>query len=347
MPQPRSSGPSCKRLARRTDREAQPLGVSGAATFAVMARVIEDAMVEPVCRVLVGAIDVDGGATTEQRSVLRAMVSGYWGRTDLDLTALSPLGPGDAANVISDAAHRQRVKELLVLLELCRHPVSEAQVQRVDEYAAALGESGPGLALARTLVREGAEQAVVDYMRYVDELKPDLAEPSLRDRYAANLAKPDHELAARLRALHDLPPGTLGSEYVEFYRRNKLELPGDDVSMPAVFVSHDMCHVIAGYEPTGQGEIALGAMQLAVADNQAHWIQFLGNLGVHEAGFVHTDGLVPKTASLTRQGAPELLGEAFLRGSQCSGDFTAVDHLALVGLPLSEVRRRFGVPPLR
>lgn len=312
-----------------------------------MPRVIEDAMVEPVCRVLLGAIDVDGGATIEQRSVLAAIVSGYWGRTDLDLTTLSPLEPGDATAVISDGAHRRRVRELLVLLELCRHPLSDAQTQRVDEYATALGESGPGLALARTLVREGAEQAVADYLRYVDEIKSDLAEPSLRDQYPANLPEPDHELAARLQALPDLPAGTLGNEYVEFYRRNKLELPGDDVSMPAVFVSHDMCHVIAGYEPTGQGEIALGAMQLAVADNQAHWIQFLGNLGVHEAGFVQTGSLVPKTASLNREGAPELLGEAFLRGSECTGDFTAADHLALVELPLSEVRGRFGVPPLR
>jgi hypothetical protein len=312
-----------------------------------MPRVIEAALVEPVSRVLLGAIDVDGGATAEQRSVLTAIVSGYWGRTDLDLTTLAPLGPDDAAAAIVDAPHRQRVRELLVLLELCRHPLSDAQTQRVDAYAAALGESGPGLTVARALVQEGAEHAAADYLRYVDESRPDLAESSLRDTYVGDLPEPDHDLAARLRALHDLPKGTLGYEYVEFYRRNQLDLPGDDVSMPAVFVSHDMCHVIAGYEPTGQGEIALGAMQLGVADNAAHWIQFLGNLGVHEAGFLQTGALVPKTASLTREGAPELLGEAFRRGSQCRGDFTVADHLALVAVPLSEVRDRFGVPPLR
>ncbi|HEX6310672.1 MAG TPA: hypothetical protein VF152_03520 [Acidimicrobiia bacterium] len=46
---------------------------------------------------------------------------------------------------------------------------------------------------------------------------------------------------------------------------------------PAVFVAHDMCHVIGGYEPTGPGEIALGGMQLAVSDTDAHWIGFLGS----------------------------------------------------------------------
>jgi hypothetical protein len=312
-----------------------------------MPRVIEDAMVEPVSRVLLGAIEVDGGATAEQQSVLAAIVCGYWGRGDLDLKSLTPLDPSGAAAVITEEAHRRRVRELMVLLELCRHPGSDAQCRRVDEYAAALGESGPGQALARTLVREGAEHALADYHRYLDGLTPDLAEQSLRGRYSSNLAAPDQELATRLRALHDLPAGTLGYEYVEFYRRNGLELPGEDVYMPAVFVSHDMCHVIGGYEPTGQGEIALGAMQLAVADNDAHWMQFLGNLGVHEAGFLRTETIVPKSASLTRAGAPALLAEALARGSQCSGDFTAADHLALAEVPLSEVRDNFGVPPLR
>ena len=37
------------------------------------------------------------------------------------------------------------------------------------------------------------------------------------------------------------------------------------------------------YGPTGVEEIALGAMQIGIADTEGHWIQFLGNLGVHEA----------------------------------------------------------------
>ncbi|MCJ7672166.1 MAG: ubiquinone biosynthesis protein COQ4 [Acidimicrobiia bacterium] len=311
-----------------------------------MARVIDDSMVEPVVRALLGAVDIDGGATDEQRAVIAAIVSGYWERPDLALDTLVPLDPAGAAAVITNEAHRTRVRELMVLLELCRHPLSEAQVDRVDEYAAALGQTGPGLGIARTLVREGAEHAMADYSRYLGALEPAMAEPSLRDQYTAALDAPDPELAARLRALHDLPVGTLGYEYVEFYRRNGITLPGDDPNMPAVFVAHDMCHVIGGYEPTGQGEIALGAMQVAVADTDAHWMGFLGNLAVHEAGFLSSPTLVAKTATLTREGAPELLARAMWRGSQCTGDFTTADHLSMVDLRLGEVRDRFGVPPL-
>ena len=64
--------------------------------------------------------------------------------------------------------------------------------------------------------------------------------PAGEDAVGANT-----ELAARLRELHDLPEDTLGYQYVEFYRRNGVEMPGDDANQPAVFVSHEMCCVIA------------------------------------------------------------------------------------------------------
>ena len=38
-----------------------------------MSRVIDDELVEPVVRTLLGVIDVEGGPTDEQRSVLRAL----------------------------------------------------------------------------------------------------------------------------------------------------------------------------------------------------------------------------------------------------------------------------------
>ena len=94
--------------------------------------------------------------TEEQRAVIASIVSGYWGRPDLDLDALEPLDPEGSAAAITQDAHRGRMRELMVMLELCRHPMSDAQVVRVEEYAAALGESGPGLTLVRTLVSHGA-----------------------------------------------------------------------------------------------------------------------------------------------------------------------------------------------
>ncbi len=226
-------------------------------------------------RTLLGAVDTGDGGTPEQLAVLRALVVGYWDRPDLDLTSLTALAPDAAAAALTEPTVRGETRELMVLLEACRHPFTEAQVHRVDAYGAALHEDGRGMALLRAFVQGGAEHAMADFQRSMDEMELELSERSLAAEHVGQGHAPDPELAQRLRALHDLPAGTLGHEYVEFYRRNGLTLPGDDPSMPAVFVSHDMCHVIAGYEPTGPEEIALGAMQLCVSGTEVHWVQFL------------------------------------------------------------------------
>jgi len=308
--------------------------------------VIDDAHVVAATRALLGAIDAGDGGTGEQRAVLGAIVSGYWGRPDLDLTALEPLEPADVAECFPDSAQRHRVREFMVLLELCRHPLTDAQVAHVDEYADALGEDGDGLRLARTLVRDGTARALADYRRFSDAARVSWAEPSLVERYLRVLDEPDPELAARLTALHDLPEGTLGWEYVEFYRRQGLSLPGVDLYIPAFFVAHDMNHVIAGYGTTGQEETALSAMILGMADTHDHWVLLLTSTAAYELGISKTETFVGKEAVFAREGAATLIADALRRGAACTDDFSEIDHLALAHLPLDEVRARFGVPPL-
>jgi hypothetical protein len=301
--------------------------------------------VESVVGVLVGGIDVDRGPTDEQRTVLDAIVTHLWHRPDLTVDTAARLTPDAAARAIVDPKLRRRVCQLLVTLELCRHPQTATQIALVEEYAAALGIGGPPLAIIRRWVDEGAERATEDYDRFYAADLAQLSEPSLRDKYL-HLAEPDHELGQRLRALHDLPEDTLGYAYIEFYRRNNLTLPGDDVHFPAHYVSHDMNHVISGYEPNGQGEIALGAFTLAMHDNDANWLQFMTNLLIHEAGMLKHGEIMPKPESLQRLGATELLGEALARGAACSTDFSQIDHLTMADWPLAQVREFFNVIPL-
>jgi hypothetical protein len=311
-----------------------------------MPRVIDAAHYEPVLRAMVGAADVDGGPTDEQLRVIGALAAGYF-ELDLDPATLEPLGPAATAEAFADADQRRRVRELLVMVELCRHPVSETQMASVEEYCDALdGVGRPGVTIVRDLVREGCAEAAADYMRFFATMdSSSMLEPQLGEKYAGILDEPDPVLGARLAALADAGHGTLGRAYVEFYERNGFDLPGLAPRMPAVFVSHDMCHVIGGYEPIAVDEIALGAMQLGIADTETHWIQFLGNLGVHEAGYLDGEGtLVPKEGGLARTGAPETLAHALWRGARCTGDFTTVDHLALADQPLETVRASFGIP---
>jgi hypothetical protein len=309
-------------------------------------RLIDDAHVEAATRVLLGAIDTGDGGTDEQRGLLTAVVSGYWGRPDLDLTTLEHLEPDATPSYFPEPAQRRRLREFMVLLEFCRHPLTDEQVARVDAYADALGEDGPGLRLARTLVREGTARALADYTRFTNVARVAWAEPSLIDQYLRVLDEPDAELAARLTALHDLPEGTLGYEYVEFYRRQGLDLPGVDTYIPAFFVAHDMNHVIAGYGTTGQEETALSAMILGMADTDDHWVLLITSMAAYELGLSKTDAFVGKEEVLARDGAAALVADALRRGAACNGDFSSTDHLAIAHLPLAEVREQFDVPPL-
>ena len=268
-----------------------------------MPRIIQPDHVEPVVRALLGSIDTGDGGTDEQRRVIAAFVNGYWGRDDLDLAALSPLTPDETAAAIAEGLSRRRVRELMVLLELCRHPFIEKQVARTDAYAAALNETGPGLELARELVREGAEFAMADYMRRTEAVYSELSEPTLRGKYDHDLEAPDPELVARLRSMQDLPEGTLGHAYFSFLDRHGFQFPGETTTAPAVFVAHDMCHTLTGYDTSGEEEIAVNSMQLALNDSDAHWLQLLGSLAIHEAGFFSNEDFVRKTGTLDREGS--------------------------------------------
>lgn len=313
-------------------------GVAGGEV--AMGRIIDTEHARPALAAMLGCCDVDGGATAEQRAIIGALASGYF-RVPFDADSAATSGPAGAAAAFSDPHQRRRLLQLLVFVEQCRHPLTEAQVERTEHYAAALGLADESLSLTRDLLREGTEAAKQDYLRTLGHVEPGLREPSLAGAPGSTPTTRDPELAARLEALHGCAAGTLGRAYVDFYDRYGFALPGTSDQPAALFVAHDMAHVIAGYEPDGVGEIALGAMQLAMTDSDEHWVQFLGNLAVHEIGYIG-DGVADP--ALGRSGAVEAVAHAFDRGARCSVDFSLVDHLSMVDEPLEAVRSRFGVP---
>lgn len=302
-------------------------------------------LVEPAARTILGAIDLGDGGTEKQRHLLQAVVSKVWERPDLDISTLTPLSPAEAAVVFDTPIVRARLRKFLVLFEFCRHPFTEEQIARVDSYESALGDDGHdgGLQIARDFVREGLPKALEDVQRLSTEGVSALTEVSIADHYSEMDMKAP-ELANELRRFADLPPGTLGREFYDFYFRNSFDLPGEGHGSPAFFVRHDMCHIISGYGPTSPEEVALSAFHVGMNDNEANWNFLIVSLAALELGFFTSENFEAKTDILDRDGALELMVEGFVRGSHCTGDFSEMDHLGEAHCTVEEIRERYGVP---
>lgn len=92
-------------------------------------------------------------------------------------------------------------------------------------------------------------------------------------------------LARRLQARQPAERLSLDAvAFVQFNARNGMAIPNRPTPSPGYDVAHDMNHVISGYEPTGPGEVALGAFKLAMRNSEANWMASLTNFLIHEVG---------------------------------------------------------------
>ena len=93
----------------------------------------------PTRTAVVGALytatDVDGGQTKEQRNLLEALARHVM---RVPPSAAAATSPNEAAAAIEKPRLRKAVGEILVMLELVRHPPSAPLTARVAEYLAAL-----------------------------------------------------------------------------------------------------------------------------------------------------------------------------------------------------------------
>lgn len=306
---------------------------------------LDPGLVEPFVGGLLGACDIDGGPTDEQVTVIAALTTHVWNRPDINVKSWPRLDANAVAALVTGPGDRRRFHEMLVTVEACRHPFSAAQLKQVERYVTALGVHGPEMDIFRHLVTHGTQRAADDFSRFLQANLAERSEPSLRDSPAPP-DKPEPELAAQLEAMAQLPTGSLGRACMDFYQRHGLPVPGREASgMNHFFIAHDMTHVIAGIEPTGPGEVALSAFQMAMDDNPVNRSALLASLIVHEVGIGNAGKLTAEAATLADPAAAELLATELARGSLCTSDFSLVDHLAMAHLALDDVRAMYGVQP--
>jgi ubiquinone biosynthesis protein COQ4 len=145
---------------------------------------------------------------------------------------------------------------------------------------------------------------------------------------------------ADLDELAKLPERTLGKEFSLHMQKNKLKIdffPQEDLAKPMKYTvmrlryCHDIWHVLAGYDTSPLGELALQAFALAQARTAIGWI-LLG------AGFLYK----VRHPGLDAVEFMELISTAFQRGKKAQF-LLSLKYDDLWAIPLDELRGRLGI----
>ena len=134
---------------------------------------------EPIVAGLLGGITTTGGPTAEQMIVLDSIARHLFGRPDIDLQNVTPLSPDELVKRLTRHEARLRFAEIMMTLELCRHPMTIEQVDLAEKYVAAMGIDGLEIESTRTAIVKGAEAAATDLERCYQRILPEISELSL------------------------------------------------------------------------------------------------------------------------------------------------------------------------
>ena len=152
----------------------------------------------------------------------------------------------------------------------------------------------------------------------------------------------DAELAARYRALGEMPAGSFGHALYHHFQDHGFLLPGERGGMPERMLFHDLGHVLSGYDVDPAGEIQQAAFQAGFMRNDGFTFLLFGILQFHI-------GIRLTPVAKAQKGlfdVPRVLAAA-ARGAACKVDLSeGFDLWAVAEQPLETVRANLGIPAL-
>ncbi len=321
---------------------------------------------EMLARAIATAGAPPGGITEVQRAVINATVEAMSGYV-LDVAYLPPVGPDEFAEVMRrrNQVFRERMVQVMLLLELLLVPLPPEVTERVERYAAALGVQDNMLRVTRKIASGSLGLALIDFQRsgYFEKM---LERPPEHLHTASALEDAwegvcdDLLLAEKWAVLGDCPDGSLGHGVWRFYRARGFTFPGLPGSAPPTLAQHDWIHVLADYGSTVECEIeAFGFISRANDDPEAFSLLAMV-LGLFETGYLFNaaNAFFEYDRGHMSRDADRMavrLADAMARGANAAWylddhgrgdetDFMAVDWFTYADWRLEDVRKHFGVP---
>jgi hypothetical protein len=264
-----------------------------------------------------------------------------------DPGALPPTIPTVLAAALDDSAVADHAAQLLTVMAVVDGTVDEAKIEVVTEYAAALGVYADYVRQLSELGRRNLQWVAADVQRQnLRSITGRSLSVSIDDwilPYSGG--KLDTALSARYRALADLPAGTHGRTFFDFYTTYGFAFPGEAAGLNAEFATpHDSTHVLSGYDTSPQGELLVSTFTAGMHPHEpmsGHILPVIitWHLGIELVKFAGS-----------YQGAldPEKFFVAWERGAEVGADVfeKSWDFWAASSRPLAELRTEYTVPPL-
>ncbi len=297
-----------------------------------------------------------GGNTEFQQLLIVATFEAMTGHR-VDVATLPVLDARTAAEGLRrrSRAFRMRMVHMMVLGALVLRPLPPEVAERVAEFGRELGIDDGLLRTVEQVATAQGALAAIDFERngYTADWSPERATALHTPLVSGwDLVEDDAELAARWRALADLPAGTLGRRLHDFYQSRGFAVPGSPGSAPPLLAQHDWVHVLADYGTTVESELEVFAFIARANDDPRGFALLAMVVSLFETGYLaHDAGLFDAfPGQLSREGMTVRVGDAMRRGALSHGpdgepdvDLMLVDWFGFAALPVEEARQRFGV----
>lgn len=275
------------------------------------------------------------------------------GSVDVDeLPASSPAG---LAGQLASPRIRRQAYRILVVAAYDEVQLDEARFERAATYAEALGIPEQEATLLRSIAHDHLRSATLHAVQgtfrsagatthwikgFIETAGP----------LVFGVGGVDDKEAARFRALADLPESTFGRRFHDHYVSNGFAFPGEKHSLGFYGVRHDSCHVVSGYDTSGQGELLVAAFTAAMraAHNESFpeadpldyvtMVMFQNQLGVKVTPFDADHWALD----------PAKYWTAWARGGEIAVDLASddFDFWVWAERDLEDLRRELAVPPL-
>jgi ubiquinone biosynthesis protein Coq4 len=297
----------------------------------------------------------DSGLDKPQRAVLDAIQRCLLNTGEI-LEDLAPITVDELSMQIQDSAASRQLIQQMIIISLADGPPSKPQSDLITDFTSALGVNEPAVKVTRHLM-QGKR------LRFRLGFYP---RSNVRDYIAAQYRTQggvlgvikglmgfrglieNRDLANKFRALEGLPENTLGYQFFQHCRNNKLNFPGEKGGFPVGAVWHDFGHVLAGYDTSPEGEIQAASFQAGNRQNENAFFTMLFAILIHTSGINMAPMEMPIEKG--RIGNGDLAGKMFtawLRGTRTKVDLGADwDFWAYLKLPIDVARQRIGVRPV-